>query len=239
MGRYLRFLRDANERFNLTAVSDPESMWTRHAADSLTLLPVIASALESDEDLAAGRVAGAPWRAIDVGSGGGLPGIPLAIALPDVRFTLLEATGKKARFLDDVVAALELSNVSVVQARAEEAGRDREHHRERYDFVLSRAVGPLATLAELTVPFAHVGGLVLAIKGERASEEVVEAKQALYALHTHALELMRTATGTIVPLRKMRVTPKIYPRRPGEPKRVPLGRARDPGPTARDERAGS
>ncbi|MBL9121167.1 MAG: 16S rRNA (guanine(527)-N(7))-methyltransferase RsmG [Phycisphaerae bacterium] len=223
LGRYLRHLRDANEHFNLTAVSEPEAMWIRHIADSLSLVPLILSLTESDDDLLESRIPGQPWSVIDVGSGGGLPGIPLAIVLPEFQFTLLEATGKKAKFLEAVVASLGLSNVRVEQARAEDAGRDRLEHRERYDLVLSRAVGPMATLVELTVPFAHVHGIVLAIKGEKAAEEVSEAKQALYALHCHALELIRTPTGTIVPIRKMRVTPKIYPRRPGEPKRVPLG----------------
>ncbi len=232
LGRYLAFLRQANERFNVTAITDEPSMWIRHVADSLSLLPVIAS-LQDAEDAEPGADAdaaslpphppGTPWTLLDVGTGGGLPGIPLAICLPDVQVTLLEATGKKVRFLEAAVAALGLGNVRVVQGRAEDLGRDRVQHRERYDVVCSRAVGLLATLVELTVPFARVGGMVLAIKGERAAEEVVEAKQALYALHAHALESIRTETGTIVPIRKMRITPKIYPRRPGEPKRVPLG----------------
>lgn len=235
LGRYLAFLRQANDRFNVTAITDEPSMWIRHVADSLTLLPVITSLQDADDaeptDDTEGathppyapRAAGTPWTLLDVGTGGGLPGIPLAICLPDLQVTLLEATGKKVRFLEAAVAALGLGNVRVVQGRAEDLGRDRVQHRERYDFVSSRAVGLLATLVELTVPFARVGGMVLAIKGERAAEEVVEAKQALYALHAHALESIRTETGTIVPIRKMRITPKIYPRRPGEPKRVPLG----------------
>jgi 16S rRNA (guanine527-N7)-methyltransferase len=233
LGRYLAFLRATNEHTNLTAIVEPEAMWERHIADSLSLLPVIASLSDpSDEALADGedapiprplRQPGEPLRLIDVGSGGGLPGIPLAICLPDVEVTLLEATGKKVQFLEEVKAALNLPNLRVVQGRAEVAGRDRNAHRERYDIVVSRAVGVLATLVELTVPFAKLGGMILAIKGERAAEEIVEAKQALYALHAHALAPLRTPTGTIVPVRKMRTTPKIYPRAAGEPKRVPLG----------------
>jgi 16S rRNA (guanine527-N7)-methyltransferase len=233
LGRYLAFLRSTNEHTNLTAIVEPEAMWERHIADSLSLLPVIASLSDpSEEALADGEDAptplpvrrpGEPLRIIDVGSGGGLPGIPLAICLPEIEITLLEATGKKVQFLNEAREALGLSNLRVVQGRAEVCGRDREAHRERYDIVVSRAVGLLATLVELTVPFAKLGGMVLAIKGERAAEEVVEAKQALYALHAHALAPLRTPTGTIVPIRKMRTTPKIYPRAAGEPKRVPLG----------------
>jgi len=219
LARYLGFLASANTRFNLTAVSDGPAMWMRHILDSATLLPVIASA-EFDEHRKPLDIE--PLQLLDVGSGGGLPGFPLAIALPDVRVTLLEATGKKVRFLEKVVEVLGLRNVRVVHARAEDAARDREQHRERYDIVTSRALGPLATLVELTVPFARVGGLALCIKGERAESEVIEAKAALHALHAHALELLRTPTGTIVPIQKMRATPKLYPRRPGEPKRTPL-----------------
>lgn len=216
LGRFLAFLAEANTRVNLTAVTDPDEMWMRHVFDSLTLLPVIASL-----DRVPGRES-ARIEVIDVGTGGGLPGVPLAIALTGARVTLLEATGKKVRFLQAVVEALGLANVSCESMRAEEAGRDREAHRERYDVVVSRAVGPLATLVELTVPFACVGGTVLAIKGARADDEIVEAKAALHALHAHALEPIRTATGTIVPIVKQRATPKLYPRRPGEPKRAPI-----------------
>jgi 16S rRNA (guanine527-N7)-methyltransferase len=221
LGRYLAFLRDANAKINLTTVVDPDEMWMRHVYDSLTLLPFVAS--YEREDGADGPVA-----LLDVGTGGGLPGLPLAIVLPDVQVTLLEATGKKVRFLEGVRDALGLANVRVVQARAEDAGRDRVGHRERYDIVTSRAVGALATLAELTVPFARVGGLILAIKGERADAEIVDAKAALHALHAHVRDPVRTPTGTVVPLVKQRSTPKLYPRRAGEPKRAPIGgRLRD------------
>ena len=159
---------------------------------------------------------------LDVGSGGGLPAIPLAIAMPGTRFTLLEATGKKVRFLEAVAAALGLPNVTVVAARAEDAGRDRDRYRERFDAVTSRAVGALPTLLELTLPFAKVEGHVLAIKGEKAIEEIAASKRALHALHAEALEPVRTPTGTIVAVLKRRTTPKMYPRRAGEPKRDPL-----------------
>jgi 16S rRNA (guanine527-N7)-methyltransferase len=231
MARYLGYLRDANTRFNMTAIVDAPSMWIRHIVDSLSLLPVIASAdldavnTDSARGASEPRPAGGRVRICDVGSGGGLPGIPLAIALPDMEVVLLEATGKKVRFLREVAAALGLANVAVVQARAEDAGQDRTHHRERYDLVVSRAVGHLAMLVELTVPLARVGGYVLAVKGERADQEIAEGKAALHALHAHVLEPIRTATGTIVPIQKMRTSPRTYPRRAGEPKRDPIGGA--------------
>jgi 16S rRNA (guanine527-N7)-methyltransferase len=205
---YLEALRAANERFNLTAVTEPAEMWVRHVQDSLTLVPFLASAEAR--------------RVIDVGSGGGLPGMPLAIAMPDARFTLLEATGKKAAFLQETAAALGLANVRVIQERAEVAGQDHHAHRAHYDAVVARAVARLNTLAELTVPFAREGGTVLLIKGQQAEAEVAEAKQSLYRLHAQVVDLHRTATGTVVVIEKARATPRSYPRAPGEPKRKPL-----------------
>ncbi|HRP62829.1 MAG TPA: 16S rRNA (guanine(527)-N(7))-methyltransferase RsmG [Phycisphaerales bacterium] len=208
LGVFLDLLLEANTRFNLTTVTDPAEAWIRHILDSLSLLSVIASA--------------EPKTIMDVGSGGGLPGIPLAIVLPHVQFTLLEATGKKATFLQEVVHEMGLTNVQVVNDRAETVGCDREHYREKYDMVTSRAVGRLAVLLELTSPFARAGGHVVAIKGEKAQEEIEEAKGALHRLHCQVAETIRTATNTIVVIEKLRPTPKMYPRRPGEPKRVPL-----------------
>jgi 16S rRNA (guanine527-N7)-methyltransferase len=182
----------------------------RHIFDSLTLVPILLSTIDT-----------AP-RIIDVGSGGGLPGIPLAICLPEARVTLLETTGKKARFLDEAVRELGLENVDVVQERAEIAGHDRDRHREQYDAVIARAVGPLRTLLEITVPFAKSEGIVLAVKGAKAEEEIADAKQALHALHARVVEVVPTPTGRIVVIEKLRKTPRIYPRRAGEPKRAPL-----------------
>ena len=208
MRAYLGALPAANERFNLTAVTDPAEAWVRHVQDSLTLVPFLASADAK--------------RVIDVGSGGGLPGLPLAIAMPDARFTLLEATGKKAAFLEETIAALGLRNARVVNERAEVAGQDHHEHRAHYDAVVARAVARLNTLAELTVPFAREGGAVLLIKGQQAEAEVAEAKQSLYRLHAQVVDLHRTATGTVVVIEKPRATPRSYPRAPGEPKRKPL-----------------
>jgi 16S rRNA (guanine527-N7)-methyltransferase len=209
LSRYLDLLLDANTRFNLTAITDPAEAWTRHILDSLTLVPLIVSADAKN--------------VIDVGSGGGLPGIPLAIVLREVQFTLLEATGKKVRFLQDTAAALNLTNVCIINDRAETVGQDHEHHRERYDIVIARAVGRMPTLLELTAPLAKVGGLVLAMKGAQTELEIAEAKQALHMLHVHVIDRRTTATGVIVIIDKQRKTPRAYPRKPGEPKRAPLG----------------
>lgn len=207
LARYLELLLETNRSFNLTAVTDAEDAWERHIADSLSLVPDLA-------ELSAGA------RVIDVGSGGGLPGLPLAIALPQLRFTLLEATGKKARFLEDAARALGLSNVAVVNQRAESFGQGPD--RERFDACTSRALSRLPVLLELSLPLLRVGGLKLAIKGEQAEQEVREAARALSVLGGHVEGLRRTPTGTVVRVRKQAPSPSRYPRAPGEPKRSPL-----------------
>lgn len=223
LGRFAGLMMEANTRVNLTGVRDGAELWTRHIFDALTLLAVL-SELDG------------PLEVLDIGSGGGLPAIPLAIVCPDHRFTLLEATGKKCDFLRAVIATLGLANAQVLSGRAEKFGHDRGEavdrggervreggYRERFDVVTSRAVGRVALAAELCVPFARVGGLVVLVKGAKAREELDEAKEALYLLHTSESGIVPTPTGQLVVLEKQRSTPRVYPRPDGEPKRSPLG----------------
>ncbi|MFN8558291.1 MAG: 16S rRNA (guanine(527)-N(7))-methyltransferase RsmG [Dehalococcoidia bacterium] len=166
--RYVRLLLTASARLNLTAVQDPAAVEQRHVAESLALVRL----LEQVNLLPAGGAL------IDVGSGGGLPGLPVAIVRPDLRVTLLDATGKKVAFLRETAAALGLGNVTPLHARAEDAGRDAAW-RERFDVATARAVAPLATLVELLLPFVAVGGVAAAVKGARAAEEVATATGAI------------------------------------------------------------
>jgi 16S rRNA (guanine527-N7)-methyltransferase len=170
---------------------------------------------------------GAGARDIDVGSGGGLPGIPLAIVMPGVQFVLLEPTGKKAAFLRHAAGQLALANVEVLRDRAESIAAAGSAgagvHRNGYDAVVARAVGRLRTLAELTVPLAKVGGLVVLVKGRQADEELAEAKAALHALCVSHAGTIDTPTGRIVVLEKRRPTPARYPRSAAEIKKNPLG----------------
>lgn len=205
--RFLECLLEANRSFNLTAITDPAEAWSKHVLDSLTLLPDL-------RELAAGS------SVIDVGSGGGLPALPLAIALPWLTFTLLEATAKKVRFLESTARELGLENVNVVCDRAENYGKGPE--RERFDATTSRAVSRLPVLLELTLPLLKVGGLNLAIKGEQAATEIHEATNALHVLHAKVEDTRRTPTGVVIRIRKFAPTPAKYPRRPGEPKLAPL-----------------
>lgn len=217
---YLDLLYTANESFNLTAVRDRDEAWIRHVLDSLTLIPLLA-------ELPDGA------RVADIGSGGGAPGLILAIAQPQLRFTLVEATGKKARFLRDTAAALGLDNVEVLSERAEDLAR-KPDLRAAFDAVLARAVGRIAVISELTVPFAKVGAVVLLTKGQRAEEELEEARAALHMLHATLAGVVETPTGRIVVLEKRRITPHAYPRRPGDPKRMPLGVSAKPQPSEDD-----
>jgi 16S rRNA (guanine527-N7)-methyltransferase len=205
--RFLERLLEVNRSFNLTAITDPGEAWEKHVLDSLSLLPELG-------ELAAGS------SVIDVGSGGGLPALPLAIVLPELRFTLLEATAKKARFLAETALELGLGNVRVACDRAETFGVGPE--REHFDAATSRAVSRLPVLLELTLPLIKVNGLSLAIKGEQAALEIEEAKNALNLLRAKVEDLRRTATGVVIKIRKIAATPAKYPRRPGEPKRAPL-----------------
>lgn len=209
IARYLDLLLQANEKFNLTAITDSAQAWMRHILDSLTLVPLVVSCEAK--------------TVMDVGSGGGLPGIPLAIVMPETQFTLLEATGKKAKFLEETIAALGLPNARVVNDRAEVVGQDLHRYREHYDVVIARAVGRLPVLLELTVPLARIGGFVFAMKGEQAANEIAESKAALHLLHAHVVETKPTETGVIVVIEKQRKTPRLYPRGPGDPKKSPLG----------------
>lgn len=209
LGRFLALLLHANTRMNLTAIKEPGEAWQRHILDSLTLMAPLA-------ELPAGA------SVIDIGTGGGVPGVPLAIVRPDLRFTMLDATAKKTAFVRAAMDVLGVEHSSVVTARAEQVAHDPQH-RDAYDAALARAVGPMATIAELATPFVKPGGVALLIKGEKAGEELASAKAALHLLLSAHAGTIETPTGKIVVLEKMRPTPQAYPRGNGEPKRRPLG----------------
>lgn len=185
IGDYLARLLAMNEQMNLTAITDPVEVWTRHALDALSLVPLLASLGEGA-------------KVMDVGSGGGVPGVVLAIARPDLTVTLVEATQKKAAFLTAVCEALGLTRVTVRAERAEEVMKS--NLKRSQDVVTARAVGRIAVLAPWTTPFAKRGGRVLLIKGQRADEELAEAAPVLKRLACAHAKTVPTPTGRIVVL---------------------------------------
>ena len=198
---------EQNKVMNLTAITEPEQVAKLHLLDSLTVLTVL--------PLAGKQV-------IDVGCGAGFPGVPLKIACPEMKLTLLDSLGKRIAWLETILPELGV-DARCITARAEEAVADR---REKYDVATSRAVARLNILLELTAPFVAVGGYVLAMKGMAAQEELAEAKNAISKL---GLKLERvvefpidgTAHAVIV-LKKVKHTPPQYPRRYAKIKQSPL-----------------
>ncbi len=209
---YAALLREWNERFNLTAITDPEGIQVKHFLDSLSVLTALPAG---------------PLRVIDVGTGAGFPGLPLKIMRPELDVTLVEATGKKITFLEAVVGELGLRGVSVVKARAEEIGQD-PAHRERYDWALARAVAELPVLLEYLLPLVRPGGAVLAQKGASAEAEAQAASGAARRLGGRLREVRPVQLlglpdpRYLVVYDKISATARQYPRRPGVPSKTPL-----------------
>jgi 16S rRNA (guanine527-N7)-methyltransferase len=209
-------LREGNTRMNLTRVVDASEVETRHFLDSLSAAVPLLDRLS----------AGEPLRLVDVGSGGGMPGLPLKIAFPTLRVTLVESVNKKADFLRATVADLGLADVSVVAARAELAARDAEH-RDTYDWATARALGPLAVVIELCAPFLAPGGLLVAQRSGDLDAEIVHAAPAFKALRLWSrtpvyLQIPTLPGHGLVIGEKYAPTPEAYPRRPGMPRKRPL-----------------
>ncbi len=202
-----------NEKFNLTAIRDREGIRTKHFLDSLSILVELKTP--------------APLRLIDVGTGAGFPGIPLKILLPSMHLTLVESVGKKASFCRHIAEFLQLENVEVITARAEDLGQN-PAYREKYDWAVARAVASMPVLAEYLLPLVRIGGAILAQKGESAHAEIQSAEKAIRILGG---TLRKVASVTLpgiaeerflVIMDKKAATPPQYPRRAGLPLKKPL-----------------
>jgi 16S rRNA (guanine527-N7)-methyltransferase len=210
-----------NQKFNLTAITEYDQVQIRHFLDSLSCLVAFKHQRYRKNDT--------PLSCIDIGSGAGFPGIPIKIYCPQIKITLLEATGKKVDFLEHVITQLGLDNITPLKGRAEEMAQN-THHREQYDVVLARAVAPLPVLAEYLLPFCRPGGIVIAQKGASAQEETQAAEYAIAVLGGQLktvlqIELLGLAeTRNLVLIEKSARTPSKYPRRPGIPSKRPLKR---------------
>ncbi len=212
---YYLGLTEWNARMNLTTVTSWESVQERHFLESLTVAEAV-----SQEALDDGRF-------VDVGTGAGLPGIPLMIAFPHMRGTLVDSTAKKVGFLESMGERLGLSRMTAIHGRAETLAH-RGDLREGFDLALARAVARMPILAELTLPFCRVGGQVVVHKTSRAESEI---QSAVHAIETLGGRLGRTMTPScdgadsgrvLVTVEKVSPTPARYPRRPGMPAKRPL-----------------
>ena len=212
---YLDGLRLWNERTNLTSPSALANAVRVHVLDSLTLVPILRREMPQAKRLA------------DVGSGAGFPGLALKVAMPDLDVVLIEATGKKAEFLDWTIEKLGLGDVEVLAERAEAVGH-RDGYREEFDVVTARAVGSMATVLELTLPLCKVGGVVLAPRGTDAIAEAQAAEDASSKLGGGTPRVAPTSQEgagehtAVVVVSKTSETPKRYPRRDGMPAKRPL-----------------
>lgn len=217
-GRYLDLVLEWNERAGITSLTDPSEIQLRHLAESLALVAALRGA---------GLLRpGSTQRIADLGSGGGFPGIPMAIAEPGLDLVLVESHGRRAEFLRTAVEALGLA-ARVVQARAEDAGRDRTL-RETFDLVTARALAALPVLLEYALPLLKEGGLLIAPKGSRAEAEVAASGGALAALGgtVEATLDLPVRPGTppqhVVVVRRSGRLDARYPRRAGAPSKQPL-----------------
>lgn len=212
--RYSQELIAWNQRVNLTGIVDPGEIVIKHFLDSLSVYRVLAQRP-------------LPFSLIDVGSGAGFPGLPLKIVLPDIQLTLLESVVKKTAFLEYLVATLNLPGVTILAARAEEAGRQ-PGHREHYDVAVARAVAALRVASEYTLPLVKVGGVVILQKGQYPTTEIAEMSNALGILGGKLIQVLPVTVPNLegarhlVVLQKRKPTPSQYPRRPGLPAKKPI-----------------
>ncbi|MPW25309.1 16S rRNA (guanine(527)-N(7))-methyltransferase RsmG [Alkalibaculum sp. M08DMB] len=210
--QFMEYLLEKNKYLNLTSITDRRDFIYKHIVDSLIMI---------NKDYVYDGI-----KIIDIGTGGGFPGIPLKILYPFIDITLVDSVEKKLKFIDEACSKFDIK-VNLIHERAENLGRDIEN-REKYDIVVSRAVANMQTLTELCLPLAKVGGLMIASKGPKCMEEIKLAGPAITLLGGDKPNIENICIPTallernIVTIRKSSKTPKTYPRKPGMPNKNPL-----------------
>ena len=211
---YYSELMEWNRRINLTRITDFEEVQLKHLLDSLTIAMVIKN-IKKDLKMA------------DVGTGAGLPGIPLKIVFPDINLTLIEATLKKTKFLEEVTARLHLKDVEIIAERAETVAHD-TRYREKFDVVVSRAVASLPALTEIVLPFCNIGGCCIVQKKGDINKEVIQSQKVITLVGGRLREVKPVEIEELsddrwlVVIDKIESTPENYPRRPGMPEKRPI-----------------
>lgn len=206
---YMQLLLLWNEKINLTAITEPDEIVVKHFVDSLSINKYIGEGL----------------KIIDVGTGAGFPGIPLAIYREDIKVTLLDSLNKRINFLNEVSDKLGLKSVYTNHGRAEDCGQDKKY-RESYDIAVSRAVAPLNVLSEYLLPFVKVGGFCICMKGPNINEEIENTEKVIDMLggKLDKIEKIRIKDmeRNILIIKKIANTKNIYPRKAGIPSKKPL-----------------
>ena len=212
---YYELLIDWNSRMNLTAITEFEDVLKKHFIDSLSLISAVPDLAQKQYNL------------IDVGTGAGFPGIPLKIAFPNLKITLLDSLNKRIQFLNEVICKLELQDIEAVHGRAEDFAKP-DQFRERFDLCVSRAVANLATLSEYCIPFVKPGGFFVSYKSEKVNVELEEAKKAISVLggsfqkNIEFLLPHSDITRNFIVIQKKNKTPRKYPRKAGLPSKEPI-----------------
>jgi len=211
--KYMRLLQEWNEKINLTAITEDEEIIKKHFIDCI-------KAFKSEEIKNAKTI-------IDVGTGAGFPGLPIAIMNPDCEVTLLDSLNKRINFLNLIVKELNLKNVKTIHARAEDGARNKEL-REKFDVATSRAVANMAVLSEFCLPYVRINGHFVALKGPAVDEELKDADKAIKTLGGEFKGLIEIEIEdtdlkhNIVEVKKIKQCPKIYPRKAGTVNKNPI-----------------
>lgn len=209
---FYEMLVEKNKVMNLTAITEFDEVIVKHFADSLSIGKVMPSNINT---------------VCDLGTGAGFPGIPMAIAYPNIQFTLIDSLNKRIKFLKEVVDALGLKNVTLIHARAEEAGRNKLY-REKFDLVVSRAVANISTLSEYCLPLVKLNGYFISFKSGDIKEEVSLSGNAIQKLGGSMEEPVYFSlpntdiSRSFIIIDKKKSTPKAYPRKAGTPSKEPL-----------------